>query len=176
MRQAAAALALLAFALPALAQPRIQKPGTRTRTAVSNAEDDETEVDIATLAVDIGHYDHKRVHTSGVLELLGTRGAPAPGGMEYYELRSRHSNVSLLFIPGYGLLRDDLRQVLGSELQVKGVVRMLRAGGESVYDAQNPDLPPLPKQSPELPRVSITVLTLSMSGKPRESMDGQGFA
>ena len=176
MKQAAAAVALVAFALPALAQPRIQKPGTRTRTAVSNTEDDETEVDVATLAVDIGHYDHKRVRTSGILEILGTRGAATPGGIEYYELRSRHTNATLLFIPGYGLLRDDLRQVLGNELQVRGVVRMLRAGGDSVYDAQNPELPPLPVQSPDLPRVSITVLSLSMSNKPRESMDGQGFA
>jgi hypothetical protein len=121
MKQAAAAVALVAFALPALAQPRIQKPGTRTRTAVSNTEDDETEVDVATLAVDIGHYDHKRVRTSGILEILGTRGAATPGGIEYYELRSRHTNSTLLFIPGSGLLRDDLRQVLGNELQVRGV-------------------------------------------------------
>jgi hypothetical protein len=176
MKHALAVLALVSFALPALAQPRIQKPPTRTRTAITNAEDDDTEVDLATLAADIGNYDHKRVRTSGILELIGTRATAIPGEVEYYELRSRHTNRSLLFIPGYGLLRDDLRQVLGSELQVRGVVRMLRARGESVYDAQNPELPPLPAASPDLPRVSITVLTLSMSSRPHESMDGQNFA
>lgn len=188
MKAAVATLVLLSVALPAWAQ-RIQKPPVRSRTAITNADDDETEVDLATLAADIGAYDHKRVRTRGVIELIAapgaaTRGAgsaprrdsPVPDSLEYYELRSRHTNATLLFIPGYGLLRDELKQVLGSELQVRGVIRMLRAQGESIADAQSPELPPLPMQSPDLPRVSITVLTLSMSNKPRESVDGQNFA
>jgi hypothetical protein len=177
----AAALAMLALALPAWAQPRIQKPPTRTRATLTNAEDDETEVDLATLAADIGLYDHKRVRTRGVIELIANasgvfRDRMGRDPVEYYELRSRHSNAALLFIPGYGLLRDDLKQVLGSELQVRGIVRMLRARGEDIADPQSPELPPLPAQAPDLPRVSITVLSLSMSGKPRESIDGQNFA
>lgn len=176
MKSALAAFTLLAVALPAWAQPRIQKPPTRSRTVVSNAEDDETEVELATLAADIGLYDHKRVRTRGVLELVVSRSSSIKDPIEYYELRSRHTNAALLFIPGYGLLRDDLKQVLGSELSVRGIVRMLRARGESIADAQSPELPPLPAQAPDLPRVSITVLTLSMSGKPRESIDGQNFA
>jgi len=172
------AFAVLAVALPASAQGiKIQKPPERTSAVVTNMDPgDDTEVELATLAADIGHYAHKRVRTRGVLELSTTRGTSLKDPRDIYLLRSRHSNVELLFIPGYGLLHDDLKQLLGTELSVRGVVRMLRGGGESVYDPQSPELPPLPASSPDLPRVSITVLTLSMSSRPRESVDGQNFA
>jgi hypothetical protein len=162
-------------------QIKIQKPAERTSGVVTNREagDDGTEVDLATLAADIGLYDHKRVRTRGILERIATPNTSVKDSRDHYVLRSRHTNAELLFIPGHGLLHDDLKQLLGSELSVRGIVRVLRARAQhpnELVDVQSPELPPLPTQSPDLPRVSITVLSLSSSAKPRESMDGQNFA
>jgi hypothetical protein len=176
----AAALAALALAVSAAAQqgPRVRKPPERISTTATNRDaGDGNEVDIPTLAADNGNYDHKRVRTRGVLETLGDpRIGATPHDPENFLLRSRHSNHSLLLIPGYGLIHNDLRQLAGNEVLAEGVVRILRVVGESVADPISPELPPLPMQAASLPRVSITALSLSSAGKPaREEMGGLGF-
>jgi hypothetical protein len=164
---------LLALALPAAAQRRPQKPPARAGTPVAEADSAETEVELPTLAAEGGLYDTKRVRTRGVLELLGVASDP---GKTYYVLRSRHDNSEVLFVPGTGLHSDDLKPLLGKELSIGGVVRLLRAAGEAEAPSAGPALPPLPAASPELPRVSITVLLLSAPAAPARDTSGQNFA
>jgi hypothetical protein len=172
-----AAFVMLACSASAAAQTRIAKPPEHSRAFLTNADPgDESEVDILTLATDLGNYDGKRVKTRGVLATLPYANLPRHGEPEKFLLRSKHTNAELLLIPSYGLIHDDIRQLAGSELVVSGVVRMLRGTGEEVADPRFPELPPVPKHNPGLPRVSITALGLSSSSRPKEDMAGENFA
>lgn len=151
-------LVALGLLLAADAQEiRIQKPPTRTSLRATNFDPgDASEVDLATLANDIATYDKKHVKTRGRLESVASVETKL---REFYVLSAGRAHV--LVVPGYGILRDDLEQLVGSEVLARGIVRML--GGVILEEIE---LPPLPAPAAELPRVSLTLLGLSVS-RPR---------
>jgi hypothetical protein len=166
------ALAFLSLALTSTAQEiTIQKPPVSTRAVVTNEDPgDFAEVDLFTIANDIGTLENKNVRTRGTLERVDV---PADAIQEYYVLRAGAARVLLL--PGYGMLRDDLERLLRSEVWAKGIVRALRPNmrdGLSL-DATRPELPPVPFASPELPRISLTALSLSNSASSAELPNGR---
>jgi len=167
------AAALLSFVITVRPQEiQVQKPPVSTRAVVSNEDPgDGAEIDLATIANDIGTLENKDVRTRGTLERVDV---PAEAIKEYYVLRAGAARV--LFVPGYGMLRDDLERLLRTEVLAHGVVRLLRPqmfrDGLSL-DTTRPELPPLPFASPELPRVSLTVRSMSNSASAAEQSNGR---
>jgi hypothetical protein len=165
----AAALAALAWAAAASAQEpiRIRKPDERTSVRGTNMDPGHgEEVDLATLANDIGSYDTKVVRTRGRLEHVVSVDRDLTE--YYYILSAGFARVTI--VPGYGVLREDLDEMVRqrSDVKVRGIVRML---GNQMSMAENPELPPLPRAAAELPRVSLTLLEVSRGWSKEGALD-----
>lgn len=110
------------------------------------------------------HGDHVRTH--GRIEVL------VQGG----HLALAEAGARLLLIPGHGLDPGDFRTLVGTRVEVRGIVRPLRpkqySSGVDWDLIEDPALPPMPAPDPELPRVSLTVLGLMEV----ESQTGPGAA
>lgn len=84
----------------------------------------------------------------------------------------RHSGASVLVIPGREFDAGQLSHLAGKRMEVRGIIRMLRKKeyvGKPPTDldlVQDPLLPPMPADSPELPRASITVLAVRERASP----------
>jgi hypothetical protein len=175
------AVPLLADAQRPPAHPTPQPPTIGTSARVTTIERGEgEEVELTALAMDSGLRDDKLVRTRGRLEeslvrnprapeVAGSRAADRP----FYLLTAK--NAVVLAIPGFGFRWEDMQDLLGSDLSVVGIVRILSRGRALVDMSLHPDLPPVPDPQPELPRVSITFLRVSRSlgGRPD---DGVGLA
>jgi hypothetical protein len=148
-------------------QAGLPTPLPRSRATVSNFEYGEiVEVELATLASDIGHYDQKQVRTKGRLERLTV------ASLDRFHVLTA-GNASVLIVPGYGFHSDDMDELEGHQVAVRGVVRLLGSKmDQETQLLQQPRLPPLPAASAELPRVSLTLLAVSRSGDSEQ--EGQG--
>jgi hypothetical protein len=169
MKTLCAALAALALAAAASPQEpiRIRKPPDRTSVRATNMDPgDGEEVDLATLANDIGSYDKKIVRTRGRLEHVVS--ASRDLSERYYILSAGFARVTI--VPGYGVFREDLDEMVRgrSELRVRGIVRML---GNPMSMDEHAELPPLPQPHPELPRVSLTLFEASRGGSSSVEID-----
>ena len=112
-------------------------------------------VDLDTLVLMPEGYQRNHVIVEGDLEQIGP---------EYWGLRKGSSRV--LLIAHLEVDSGLLMQSLGRRVQIRGIVRMIRPKekvGNPPVDQdiiEDPNLPVLPPPSTDLPRVSITPLTM----------------
>ncbi|HVR69324.1 MAG TPA: Ig-like domain-containing protein [Vicinamibacteria bacterium] len=122
---------------------------------------DPVEVALEDLARGFG-YSKRAVITQGVLDMMD-------GGQQYFRLRDEGAEVLVLAVPN---AYDDVRRLLGREVEVVGLVREVpyrqqccreaQGGGCMMWQSQcdDPDLPALPNLEQgrsHWPNVSITI-------------------
>lgn len=112
-------------------------------------------VDLTSIAYHHEAHQRKHVQTRGSLELLGVG--------EYFLLKDGGARV--LAIPDASMPLDELRRLVGLELDVRGIVRAIRKkqyiGGKDLDLIEDPTLPVLPAPQLDFPPVSLTILSLS---------------
>lgn len=164
MRVSGPAILLLAAALPAHPQvtitvPEAYVPGRPPEQQVGTDYGPARVADLEQVIFAPENYQRAHVIVMGQLQPAATP--------EYMNLTS--GTATLLLIPGHGLSVHDLRGLVGARVEVRGVVRFIRkkefvpspAGPVDLDLLEDPGLPALPEQSPMLPRVSITALSLT---------------
>jgi hypothetical protein len=152
----AAALPLLAFAAPQLI-PRSDPSGHGPEPGQSRTDqygNPET-VELASISGDAGPYQRRNVRVRGTAE---------PLGWQHY-LTLRDGGFRVLLIPmDTGV---EIERLLGFPVEITGVVRQIRKKqyvGRPPVDldlVEDPGLPVLPAPDLSLPRVSLTVLSMS---------------
>jgi hypothetical protein len=116
---------------------------------------DPVEVPLEDIARGFG-YSKRAVITTGILDMMDM-------GQQYFRLREDGAEVLILSVPD---AHDDVRRLVGREVEVTGVVREMQyrqgtcAGGQPQSLCDDPNLPPLPdleNEKSHWPRVSITI-------------------
>lgn len=119
-------------------------------------------------------YQRSHVIVVGNLDMLTAN--------TYWTLTQGTARV--LLIPGHGTAADDLNPLMGSRVEVRGVVRYIRAKqyvqGVDLDLIEDPGLPPLPAPSSMLPRVSITILAMGDResgdrGRPKKAAETMAY-
>lgn len=167
MRRRPLIIALLLLAQPGRAQVTVTAPGSNQGGAVrpSNAQYGPPQV-IELDALNLMPESYQRTHV--IVE-----GEFSEIGLQQWVLR--RGGVSVLVIPGRDFDGSQLGQTAGKRVEVRGIVRMLRKKeyvGSPPTDLdliEDPLLPPLPPDSPTLPRVSLTVLAMRDRSSPEIS-------
>jgi len=120
---------------------------------------DAVEVPLEDIASGFG-YNKRTVLTQGVLDMMDA-------GQQYYRLRDEGAEVLILAVPS---AYDDVRRLVGREVEVVGLVREVPyrqgtcANGQPASLCDDPNLPPLPDLEPDKthwPHVSITIWAIT---------------
>jgi len=156
---AAIAAFLLLFQLRPPGQPARQGQG-RTGT-IAEVYGEPRDVDLANIAYNTDSTRHEHVRTRGRLDLLGTSNV--------FTLSDGGNKV--LLVLGHGLDGGDIRTLLGGRVAARGIVRPIRKkeylrDGTDLDLVEDPLLPVLPAPDVNLPRVSLTLLSISDDEEP----------
>ena len=136
------AVVALACSVSAVAQQiKIAKPAERSRAAVTNMDPgDETEVDILTLATDLGNYDGKRVridefrrkHRGGQgVRLIALEGRKT-GLVAAVQQVTDQDEELVLISSGGQVIRTETPTINRYSAQARGVIVMRLAEGDTV--------------------------------------------
>ena len=140
------------------AQVTVQVPDPRegvSRRAGEARYGEPVPIDLASIAYSEGSYQRQHVRTRGRLSVLEPN--------RYFVLADGHARVLVLAVPE--IAHSDLLTLLGRDLDVLGIVRVIRkkeyVAGKDLDLIEDPTLPALPAPRGDWPRVSLTLLGLS---------------
>jgi hypothetical protein len=140
-----------------LTVPTERVPGQTGRQGDSYGPAQPAEIDAITFAPET--YQRSHVITVGRLEVLASN--------QYWALRD--GSASVLLLPGNGLASDQVNSLMGTRVEIRGIVRRIRKkeytpDGTDMDLIEDPSLPVLPAPRSDWPRISITVLAMADRG------------
>ena len=151
---------LAAFLLLFQLRPPSQQDPQRPAISVADAYGDPTDVELSGIAYATDSTRRQHVRTKGRLEMLATS--------SFFLLSDGGNRV--LVILGHGLDAGEVRMLLGARVVARGIVRPLRKKeyvmGKDLDLIEDPMLPVMPAPDTSLPRVSLTLLSISDDEEP----------
>lgn len=165
MRRCLFIVAVLLVSQPVPAQVMVVAPGSNQGQAARPSEAQygpPRVIELEALNLMPESYQRNHVIVEGEFSAIGV-------GQQWV---LRHSGTSVLVIPGREFDAGQLSHLAGRRVEVRGIIRMLRKKqyvGKPPTDldlVEDPLLPPMPADSPELPRASITVLAVRERASP----------